>query len=291
MPPPPLLIKLNQYDPNIKFTFEEEVQGTIPFLDVLLLRNNDKIETTVYRKKEANLNITPVTSRTPMCYKTSTIKFYINRALKICSNKYLLQEELSYIYLKSLKMGYTSKIVKKLIKKTKSQFNVIKPYQNSSKYTQAVPYMNGIAMKIKRECNKLNINVPIKPNNSIFALIRSDIDIIDPGESSGIYRIDFKDKQGSMNSYIGLTKRKIKERFKEHNRDLRFTSESTALARLNKKTGIDLTSLEIKKLSNYNNHSYAYMREAIEIISARPTPCNDTIHSTLDSRWRALLAT
>ena len=35
---------------NIKFTFEEEKDNKISFLDVLILTNNDSIETTVYRK-------------------------------------------------------------------------------------------------------------------------------------------------------------------------------------------------------------------------------------------------
>ena len=33
-----------------KFTFEEEIDGKIPFLDPLLVRNNHFIDTTVYRK-------------------------------------------------------------------------------------------------------------------------------------------------------------------------------------------------------------------------------------------------
>ena len=47
-----ILHTLNNFHNNIKFTFEEENnRGEIPFLDVLLMRKDNKIETCVYRKK------------------------------------------------------------------------------------------------------------------------------------------------------------------------------------------------------------------------------------------------
>ena len=45
-----ILLSLNYFHQNIKFTFEIEKDNTIPFLDILIIRNPRKIETTVYRK-------------------------------------------------------------------------------------------------------------------------------------------------------------------------------------------------------------------------------------------------
>ena len=39
---------------TLKITYEEEKDGQIPFLDVLLVRKNDTFETTVYRKPRNN---------------------------------------------------------------------------------------------------------------------------------------------------------------------------------------------------------------------------------------------
>ena len=39
---------------NIKFTYEAESNNTLPFLDVLAIRKNKSIETTVYRKPTNN---------------------------------------------------------------------------------------------------------------------------------------------------------------------------------------------------------------------------------------------
>ena len=40
----------NGFDNNIKFTVEEEKEGMLPFMDILICRNDKSIETTVYRK-------------------------------------------------------------------------------------------------------------------------------------------------------------------------------------------------------------------------------------------------
>ena len=47
---------LNKFYQNVKFTYEVEHNGKISFLDVLLMRCNGKLETTVFRK-ETNNNI------------------------------------------------------------------------------------------------------------------------------------------------------------------------------------------------------------------------------------------
>ena len=39
---------------NISFTYKQECDGLISFLDVLIMRNNSTIETTVYRKQVHN---------------------------------------------------------------------------------------------------------------------------------------------------------------------------------------------------------------------------------------------
>ena len=45
---------LNSFQSNIKFMYEEEKDGQIPFLQILLVRKNDTFETTVYRKPPSN---------------------------------------------------------------------------------------------------------------------------------------------------------------------------------------------------------------------------------------------
>ena len=51
------MLKLNSFDENIQCIFESESKGTLPFLDVLLCRNNRELTTTVYRKKTKTIFI------------------------------------------------------------------------------------------------------------------------------------------------------------------------------------------------------------------------------------------
>ena len=49
-----VLPMLESFHPNIKFTYEKEVNNTLPFLDALYIRNSDDIHRTVYRKETNN---------------------------------------------------------------------------------------------------------------------------------------------------------------------------------------------------------------------------------------------
>ena len=49
-----VLNELNLFHANISFTYEQEWDGMISFLDVLVMRKNNTIETTVYRKQTHN---------------------------------------------------------------------------------------------------------------------------------------------------------------------------------------------------------------------------------------------
>ena len=49
-----IITKLNSFDNNIQFTFEEEDKGALPFLDVLIRRKGNSILTTVFRTHTNN---------------------------------------------------------------------------------------------------------------------------------------------------------------------------------------------------------------------------------------------
>ena len=49
-----ILLVLSSFDKNIEFTVEEENNGVLHFLDVLICRNDNSIETKVYRKSTNN---------------------------------------------------------------------------------------------------------------------------------------------------------------------------------------------------------------------------------------------
>ena len=92
-----VLMILNTFHKNIKFTYELEINNKISFLDVLLIRKNDTLETTIYRKSTNNGVHLHWNSFAPKNWKRSTLRSILARAYKICSTKELLDEELKHI--------------------------------------------------------------------------------------------------------------------------------------------------------------------------------------------------
>ena len=88
-----ILLTINSFHKNIKFTIEIEQNWTIPLLDVLLIRVSQKIHTTVYRKKtNTNLYI-HWNSFAPNNWKWGKLKTLVRTAFETCSTHEYLRDE------------------------------------------------------------------------------------------------------------------------------------------------------------------------------------------------------
>ena len=123
----PLVISaLNKFNENIEFTFEEEKDGKIPFLDVLLIRRNDTLETTVYRKATHNGIYLHWSSFCPNSWKHGSLRSIISRAFDICSNEELLHIEIEVIKKEFLqKNGYPKWVFDQIYQDIKNKKNVV----------------------------------------------------------------------------------------------------------------------------------------------------------------------
>ena len=88
---------LNLFHDNIKFTYEQENNNRLPFLDVLFIRDDEKINTTVFRKDTYNDLYLYWDSFSPISWKRGTLKLLISRTYMICSNQSLLEKELKHL--------------------------------------------------------------------------------------------------------------------------------------------------------------------------------------------------
>ena len=92
-----ILMIRNTFHKNINFTYELEINKKISFLDVFLIRKNDTLETTIYRRSTNNGVYLHWDSIAPKNLKRSTLCSILTRACKISSTKELLDEELKLI--------------------------------------------------------------------------------------------------------------------------------------------------------------------------------------------------
>ena len=91
-----MLSVLNSFHKNIKFTFEEEKDNKISFLDVLILRNGSSIETTVHRNFTHDVYL-HWDSFSPNSWKVGTLKTLLLRAFVVGSNEQLLNREIEHL--------------------------------------------------------------------------------------------------------------------------------------------------------------------------------------------------
>ena len=77
---------LNKCHPNMTFSFEEEKNGKLSFLDVEVSREGNKFATTVYPKPTFSNVYTYFDSFLPTTYKFSMIYTLVFRCCSICSN-------------------------------------------------------------------------------------------------------------------------------------------------------------------------------------------------------------
>ena len=117
---PKCLEELNKGHTNIQFTVEEENNGVLPFLDILIKRTEDmKFSTTTYRKPTNTGLLTNFTSFTNYIYKIGLVRTLVDRAFKINNSEELLDRDLGKISETLQKNMFPRRVVENIINKKK----------------------------------------------------------------------------------------------------------------------------------------------------------------------------
>ncbi|CAF4174541.1 unnamed protein product, partial [Adineta steineri] len=233
---------LNEFDRCIKFTVEPGVDNPIPFLDVLVKRNNTSFETTVYRKPTTTKLMLKWDSLIPTSYKRSSVYALVNRAIRICSTFELLHNE--FIYIRSMAdfNGYPSNFVQNIINKQLDKFYQPKPTTdliqlttNTYRYIQ-IPFIGTPSYKYGKRLKSLitqynpstDVRVIYKTTNETRQYFPTK-DKLKPSQKSGVvYQISCR---GCNDTYIGKTIRQTFRRCNEHEADVfRGLNVSTAIS-------------------------------------------------------------
>ena len=110
-----LLGILNDIHPALKFTCEHEENGQLPFLDALVMKTDDQVETTVYRKPTFTGLYITWDSYCATKYKVNLVKNLVHRAKRICLQS-RLGNELTTLRSIFEKNGYPVDLLTRLIK-------------------------------------------------------------------------------------------------------------------------------------------------------------------------------
>ena len=222
--------QLNQYDPQIQFTYETEAENRIPFLDVMIERKNDHLETSVYRKK-TNTNIyMNWNSHSPRSWKIGTLRNLTRRAIMIATENNL-QKELDHLQKVFCEINdYPERLTKKLIsEEVKRQQEP--PEQQTTEETEEpekillnLPYAGEHGQLLMR---KLGKNIQTTTNGKVQlrttftpCKLGSKFSVKDKTElihqHNVTYHISCANKR-CESTYVGETKRRMLTRILEHN--------------------------------------------------------------------------
>ena len=213
---------LNTLHPYLKFTMEEETDNQLKFLDIQVLKEDNKIKT-IWHVKETNTGTyLHKTSFSPMKYKLSAIRALIFRAYKICSNENYFNECFKVIRNIFITNGFHHKLVDKIKLRTiNSIWTPTRPPSDIQKVYWKLPYV--------RQAEKLNKNTVTSLQQFLGPQLQTTIAYQtkktasffankDPVSKDLLSNIvySFTCERGCGHTYIGETVRHFSVRRKEH---------------------------------------------------------------------------
>ncbi|CAF3835154.1 unnamed protein product [Rotaria sp. Silwood1] len=144
---------MNNLEKTIKFTVEVQEENKLPFLDVMVERENNLLITYVYHKPTDTGLYMKWTSNQPKQYKINLIKCLCNRAVRICSSDALLKKELDYYNKTFLANGYPLNIIKKTMRKIElnKTINTQQKLTNTETIYISMPYYNNFSIELAKK--------------------------------------------------------------------------------------------------------------------------------------------
>ena len=249
---------LNDLHQNITFKYEFEMNGSLPFLDLRIHRNDNTLSYSVYRKETNSLSYIHFLSAHQESIKKSVISGQFLRSYRLCDQIYL-KNEIQFIYRVFRDLGYPNAFIHKCHSVAKRKFfgnsDRIQFNQDSLNII-SLPYNRNLE-NIKKDLRKTGFEVVFNyPSVVSKSIIRNS-----PGslhESYGTYEINCNN---CNEKYYGETGRTLEQRIKEHKRDVRNGNTNNAMFVhiMNKSHSINWNSAKlIYKCSDY------YKRRIVE---------------------------
>ena len=270
----------------------------MPFLDVLIIRSDDQIQTTVYRKPTASNRYTHFTSAQAWKEKIITITTLRQRAEDYCSTPELKKQELDHLFNTFISNGYPPNIIQRHLYDHKpsnhSTTEEIKP-TSSIFYAPYHPLANKLFKTLQ---HKFQISPTYKRTQTLSDILYHNSPSPSPIDTPGaVYDIPC---QGECPIYyIGETRRPTSVRTKEEQRDLRtakiqpnkkFSDENDfGYIQHFKETGHQLAFNKTKVLTLEQHTFKRKLLEGIYIQQNKDFLCNMKAGTAIDKCWLPLL--
>lgn len=216
-----LLNRLNGLHEKIQFTCEREVDGRLPFLDLMIVREGGKFKFEIYRKPTDSMLSIPAKSYTPRAYQMAAFHCMFNRRYNVPMSRDAFEKEEEYIFKAATVNGYKREeiriIQRKHEKKSQEQKITLTREKSSAERGDGkmmiLNYFPPITNRIEKIAKKVNINCVYKTQGTIGDFLINLKDRRRPEDKSGIYKIKCANCD---DEYHGQCKRAMGKRWKEH---------------------------------------------------------------------------
>lgn len=233
-----MLHTLNSRYETIRFTHETEIDGRLPFLDLVTVRKEGKISIGVYHKPTSTKRIITADSNSPQQHKIAALHSMIHRLCKLPLSLQCYREEYCYIKEVAQLNGYSEDLVDNLVRKhslkvkranSSTLFQQHKhATKNDEKRRICVSYVPELTNKMKTVFENNGMQLVYSNVNKLKCLLGSTKDRDTDVQRSGIYSISCGNCDGV---YYGQTRRNLQTRFREHSAYIAKNQESrSALA-------------------------------------------------------------
>ena len=215
---------LSSKHPNIKFTFEEENNNVLPFLDVNVYRDAHRFSSTVHRKETFSGVYTNFHSFIPVTYKRGLLSTLLYRAYSISSSFASVHEEVEKLKKIFSHNEYPSKFVdcciytffNKIHKKRspittvpKKEFMLVLPFLGTTSFRTK----NQLVRSFRELLPFSKLKIIFKTSRRLSSCFTFKDRIPKPLMSGVIYKYTCA---GCNSCYIGSTKRFWEKRLEEH---------------------------------------------------------------------------
>lgn len=219
-----IVSQFNSYHDRLQFTFETEKNNSIPFLDVLVIRDGNKLSYDWYHKPTWSGRYINFYSLHPLNQKIGLIKHLTDKALTLSTGHYR-PKNIKLIKDVLTNNDYPKHLVEDVIQKRVHEFYNKTSFPSrklnmSWHNTVIISYLGHTSDKIKHLFKKSGLNVVFKTNHTLKDVIFKSVKDKIPTEKINniIYSIPCK---GCQEYYIGQTKNSLHTRIYQHKYSLK----------------------------------------------------------------------
>ncbi|XP_066928819.1 uncharacterized protein [Clytia hemisphaerica] len=214
------MTRINDLDTNLKFTLERENNGSIPFLDMRIIRNNKKLESTWYTKPTDTGLLMNFHALAPLKYKRSVVVGMLHRISRACSTRQNRDDSIKRARDILIKNQYPNQFVESIISDTLKKIDAPTLAEEEKDEVDEpkklfVEYRGKISDQFKKSLLKLNapcrVIFTLKKLKTVLPSLKPKIE--KPFKSCVVYKIVCSRCQSC---YVGYTCRHLITRIKEH---------------------------------------------------------------------------